>query len=168
MDQIIIKKASISDWKIYREIRLDALKTNPESFGRSYEEEAWRNASEWKKGFKDKNRIKLVALDGEKAIGVVVNSFEPLSNLAHVANIFSVYVKPEYRGKGISTQLMRRAIGIIKSQKRIKKVKLSVVTKQLAAINLYKRFGFKIVGKLIRELKVKNRYYDEYVMELIL
>ncbi|MEK6894377.1 MAG: GNAT family N-acetyltransferase [Nanoarchaeota archaeon] len=168
MDTIIIKKANLTDWKQYKEIRLDALRTNPESFGSSYEEEVKIPISKWKENFKNKNRVRLIALENKKAIGILVVVFETAINLAHIANIYSVYVKPEYRGKGVSTKLMNHALEIIKSKKIINKVKLSVVTKQLSAIYLYEKFGFRKVGELRKELKVKGNYYDEYIMELIL
>jgi len=165
---IAIKKAKLIDWAQYKEIRLDALKTNPESFGRSYKEEVNTPINKWKDKFKDKNSIRLLALEDKKVIGVLVIVFETAINLAHIAHIYSVYVKPKYRGKGIATKLMNHAISIIKSQKRIKKIKLSVVTKQLSAIHLYEKFGFKKVGELKKEMKIKGNYYDEYIMELFL
>lgn len=39
MDNFIIKQLIAEDWKIWKELRLEALKDLPESFGSSYEEE---------------------------------------------------------------------------------------------------------------------------------
>ena len=39
MDNFIIKQLTSADWKIWKELRLEALKNSPESFGSSYEEE---------------------------------------------------------------------------------------------------------------------------------
>ena len=168
MNRVVIKKAALKDWKDYREIRLDALRTNPESFGSSYEEEFDRTESKWKEKLGDKNRAILLALDGEKAIGILIIIFESGIKLAHIANIFSVYVQPNYRGKGISTELMKEALSLIKSRRGTVKINLHVTTNQLPAINLYKKFGFKIAGELRKELKIKANYYNSYIMELFL
>jgi ribosomal protein S18 acetylase RimI-like enzyme len=40
-----------------------------------------------------------------------------------------------------------------------------VVTTQISAIILYKKFGFKIIAKLNKDMKIGNKYYDEYLME---
>ena len=116
----------------------------------------------------DKNRVVLLALDGEKAVGILIIFFESTRKLAHIADIASVYVKPDYRGKGISTELMKEALRLIKSRRGTIKINLHVTTNQLPAINLYKKFGFKIAGELRKELKVKDNYYNSYIMELVL
>src|SRR3989338_6489515 len=105
MNRVIIKKATLKDWK--------------EKLG-------------------DKNRVVLLALDGEKAVGILIIFFESTSKLAHIADIASVYVKPDYRGKGISTELMKEALRLIKSRRGTIKINLHVTTNQLPAINLYK------------------------------
>lgn len=168
MKQIIVKKATLSDWKAYKEIRLDALQKNPESFGRAYEEEKDRSESEWKSKLSDKNRVTLLVLNGDEVIGLLGIIFESSTRVAHIADIISVYLKEEYRGRGIASQLMKEAIKVIKARKITKKVKLNVTTNQLAAVNLYKKFGFRIVGELQKEMKVNNKFYNSYVMELLL
>jgi len=112
--------------------------------------------------------VVLLALDGEKAVGILIIFFESTRKLAHIADIASVYVKPDYRGKGISTELMKEALRLIKSRRGTIKINLHVTTNQLPAINLYKKFGFKIAGELRKELKVKDNYYNSYIMELVL
>jgi ribosomal protein S18 acetylase RimI-like enzyme len=166
--QITVKRATLEDWKNYKEIRLDALQKNPESFGRAYEEEKNRSENEWKSKLEDKNRTTLLVLDGKKAVGILGIIFESSARVAHIADIISVYLKEEYRGKGIASQLMEEAIKVIKSRKITKKVKLNVTTNQLPAVNLYKKFGFRIVGELKNEMNVNGKYYNSYVMELLL
>ena len=168
MDKITIKKASFKDWKKYKEIRLDALQKDPESFGRAYEEEKDRSESKWKEKLNDKNRVTLLVLNGDEAIGLLGIIFESSAKIAHIADIISVYLKKEYRGRGIASQLMNEAIKVIKARKRTKKIKLNVTTNQLSAVNLYKKFGFRIVGELKEEMKVNGKYYNSYVMELLL
>ena len=51
------------------------------------------------------------------------------------------------------------------AQPMIEKVRLMVTTSHEAAIRLYQRMNFEIVGRAARELKVNGRDYDLYYME---
>jgi len=53
-------------------------------------------------------------------------------------------VRPEYRGRGIGTELLKTLLNEVKT-KGIKSISLSVDPNN-PAMNLYKRFGFKEVG----------------------
>ena len=167
-ENIIIKQATIKDWRDYKKIRLDALMNNPESFGSSYREELNKDDKKWKERFKDTNRTVFIAFNHKLPIGVALVSYESAERFKHLAHIYSMYIKKEFRGKGISNLLIKSIMLSLKRRKNIKKIKLNVVKQQVPAINLYKKFGFKIVGELKKEMKIKNRYYDEYLMERLL
>lgn len=53
----------------------------------------------------------------------------------------------------------------LKEMPQIEKIKLGVVTQQTPVLKLYEKYGFKTVGKCVKELKVGDEYYDEYLME---
>lgn len=159
-----ITKATEKDWKEYKEIRLEALKNNPEAFGASYEDEAKRSGARWKKSLKDKNKTVFLVLDNNKPVAISMILFESSKRFDHIARISSVYVNPEYRGRKLSSKLMELIIKEAK-RKKIMKIQLKVVTSQESAIALYKKFGFKVVAKLNKEMKIGNKYYDEYLME---
>jgi len=164
-EEIIIKKVAVKNWEKFKEIRLEALKNNPEAFGSSYEEEVQRSDERWRISLANKNKTVFLALDRKIPIAIATISYESMIKMNHLANIYSVYVKPEYRGRAISSKLIKSILADVKKKKRIKKIKLNVVTTQLPAINLYKKFGFKIIAKLSKEVKLGKRYYDEYMME---
>ena len=63
-----------------------------------------------------------------------------------VVSIVSVYVASEARGQGISGKLMSTIIKQLEDNK-ISLIKLSVNQEQQAAVGLYKKFGFEVVGK---------------------
>ena len=164
-EEIVIRKASVRYWKEFKEIRLEAVKNNPEGFGSAYEEEVDRSKERWKISLINKNKIVFLALDGKIPIAISIISYESSIKMNHLAHIYSVYVKPEYRGRKISSRLIEFILADASNKKKIKKVKLSVVTTQTPAINLYKKFGFKIIAKLKKEVRVGKKYYDEYIME---
>lgn len=65
---------------------------------------------------------------------------------ANVMIIDSFFVKEEFRGKGYGTKLINKAINLAKKQKA-DSVELNVNRDNLAAINLYKKSGFKKTNK---------------------
>jgi len=89
-DNIIVKKANLKDWKLYKEIRLDALQKNPESFGRAYEEEKNRSEKEWKAKLKDKNRVTLLVFNGKEAIGLLGIIFESVKKVFRSAGALNL------------------------------------------------------------------------------
>lgn len=68
-----------------------------------------------------------------------------------------IYVKEEYRKKGIATELLNYMI----TTNNFNNITLEVNIKNLNAINLYKKFDFKIIN-------IRKNYYngvDGYLME---
>ena len=47
---LMIKQLQQEDWKLWKEVRLEAVKLHPESFGGSYEEESVKTDAEFKNG----------------------------------------------------------------------------------------------------------------------
>ncbi len=86
----------------------------------------------------------------------------------HIANIFGVYVKKEYRGQGIGKKLIENVLASVQNGQSIIKIRLTVNPEQKVAFNLYRSHGFKVVGELKQELCVANKFYDELIMEKFL
>ena len=61
---------------------------------------------------------------------------------------------------------MRRLLDELRSVGWIEKVSLTVNSESRAAVRLYEKLGFAIVGTARRELKVDGSYYDLHTMEL--
>lgn len=94
---IEIKALPARKWKEYRDLRLEALKKDPTSFGMAYEDEICYDEKCWK------GKIKNVffAIDNDKLIGMIGYRFEDIFKMRHVAFIVDLYVKKEYRGTGL-------------------------------------------------------------------
>lgn len=89
----------------------------------------------------------------DKLVGFII-----FKKLYETIDILYVVVEPDYRKKGIGSKLLNE---IIKME--CKHIMLEVNTKNIAAINIYKKNNFKIIN-------TRKKYYktdDAYVMELI-
>lgn len=152
-----------TDAQMYWEIRLEALKTNPEAFASSYEELLTRKNPVEKvaKNLERDKSYTFGAFDQEELVGIVTLVQEPLLKLKHRASIYAMYVKPNYRGAGIGKALMRTAIQKAESIKEIAKLNLSVVSTNYAAKALYTNLGFKVFGYEEKALMVGATFYDE-------
>lgn len=84
----------------------------------------------------------------------------------HTATIVSLYVKPEERDSGIGTQLFEASLSLIRDKPYIRKVSLTVISSQIAAMKLYKKYGFEIIGIQKNELFYEEKYYTQFKMEL--
>ena len=168
MERITLNKATLEDWKDYRKIRLEALKNDPVYFGSSYEEEVQLSEKQWKYRICNSNSVIFLVYDDKTPVGLSVIHYESKVKLQHLAYIYSVYVTKKFRGKGISKLLMDSILNDVKKNKMIKKIKLNVESTNKPAISLYKKYGFQIIAILKKEIKIKKKYYDDYIMEKFL
>ena len=159
-----IRRLPAERWDDYRRLRLEALKSGPAAFASSVEEEETLSEGDWKR------RIQNVffAMSGDKPVGMIVCAVSGRLKTRHTADIFGAYVRGEYRGKGIGGALLRAALSEIRKNKEVVKVRLSVNPEQKAAVKLYKKAGFVVIGRAQKDLKIGRRYHDLLQMEKLL
>ncbi|MDY0780526.1 GNAT family N-acetyltransferase [Tenacibaculum sp. IB213877] len=87
----------------------------------------------------------VVAVDNDQLIGSgygrIVNSKSFHKHSKHVYVGF-MFVKPEYRGKGVSGKILE-ALKNWATSKNIYEMKLDVYADNVSALNAYEKFGFK-------------------------
>lgn len=86
--------------------------------------------------------ISLLAYDGEQAVGLL-NAFTGFSTFAcqPLINIHDLAVLPDYRGRGISLQLLSE-VEYIARERNCCKLTLEVLSNNTIAAKAYKTFGF--------------------------
>ncbi|WP_449620329.1 N-acetyltransferase family protein [Robertmurraya sp. Marseille-Q9965] len=150
----------------YREIRLTALQTNPESFSASYEEESLYPLERFITRLENSHAFTFGAFKEERLVGVVTLVLEQSVKLNHRANIYAMYVLPDYRSNGIGKRLMEQAIEKAKEIDYIEQIYLTVVASNVPAKKLYQSLGFEVFGLDKRALRVEDTYFDEELMVL--
>ena len=160
---VTIGEISASRWSEYKDLRLEALKTDPQAFGSSYENTLLHPNVVWQARLEavigsDRNWL-LFAEEANTLIGMIGASRE-----AATANIVSVYVAKPARGRGISKMLLARMIDGITKSGAVKIVQLTVNKDQTPALTLYRSFGFEIVGDE-EVLMGDGLMHTEYVLQ---
>lgn len=136
-----------SEWRAYRDVRLRALADSPDAFGSTYESEKADLDADWAarlaRGTASESELPLLAEMGRTPAGlawVIVNDTD-----ASIANLYQMWVAPEFRGRGLGRMLLDAAIDWARSRK-LRALVLGVTRGNSPATRLYANAGFKPFG----------------------
>jgi len=82
--------------------------------------------------------------------------------------ILGIMVDQDWRGRGVGSLLLQRAIDWARQSSVLKRLELEVYVRNVRAMALYHRFGFVIEGRRQKSLFREGEYHDDYIMGLIL
>src|SRR5512139_952207 len=115
------------DWQRYREIRLEALKIEPAAFSSRYEENRLRPPEYWQGRLAGAARGEQSCLLFAQVDGALVGMMGVVyEEETLTAEIVSVYVSPDWRGKGVGHALMEAILAEIRRRPQFKRVTLGV------------------------------------------
>jgi len=113
----------------------------------------------------EKNSILLTAeLDGK--VIAFLNIRPKKGTESHCAHI-GIVVDKKFWGKGIGSKMMEEGMQLAK-KKKLKKLAYSVVEYNERSINLVKNFGFRLAGRLKKQVFMDKKYYDLLIFEKLL
>lgn len=154
----------------YATLRLLALRTNPEGFSSTYDQEKTNTFEQWRERIDRPDRITLIAVasntpsmedDAAEWVGILgiltpdffKNEWENLpldfkqkfarwsGTAAHI--LISMWVHPEHRRKGLGRKLISQALEWVKqSESKSSSLVLEVTKTNVAAETLYREMGF--------------------------
>ena len=161
-----IRKLTIEDGEALWNLRLRALKDNPEAFASTYEETLRRGKEQFIQRMHPKEDAFYFGAFASGLIGMVyLRRDEGIKN-QHKGHITSMYVQPESRGLGIGKALLQEVIIQTNRLPELEQLHLMVVTTNKAARALYRSMGFEVYGIAFRALKLDQQYWDEELMVL--
>lgn len=161
---IIIRKANPTDVEQFRELRLFALRESPIAFSADYQTSLNRPLEYWQNRLKeDEDSVTFLAEHEHDLIGMtgIMRGHSPKRK--HSAEIYGVFVHPEWRGLHIAEALIEAGVEWAKS-KAVVIVKLGVNSANSSAVRLYQRCGFTIYGTDPSGILFNGKYYDGYLM----
>jgi ribosomal protein S18 acetylase RimI-like enzyme len=162
---LVIRRLRPDEGAAYRAIRLRALADAPEAFCSSLAEEEARPLESWTVRLENAALsgidCPLVAERDGAMLGMVwakVDAADP-----DTVNLFQMWVAPECRGQGVARALLDGAVGWARGR-GAKIVGLGVNCANAAAVALYERAGFHILGEAYPMAGEAGRM--EYAMRL--
>lgn len=133
-----------SDWELWRDLRLDALRDAPQAFGETLAAARERNEDSWRRAWHaDPPQPRYIAeIDGTPRgmCSVVLpadHDFQPL--------IISMWVSPAARGRRLGRALLDACVAWC-TRNGYQQLRLGVVEDNEAAARLYTRYGFRYDG----------------------
>jgi len=162
-----VNKLTTEDLLAFKNLRLEALELEPQAFGDSFSILSKKKDNYWKKELSTRKKVWYGAFDNDKLVGIGSIKFVKTLKFDHIAHLSGIYVQKEYRGRGVGKLLFKTRIDEAFKNPYIRKIKLIVNLSQENAIELYKSFGFKVVGKMEKEFRINSTYFDAYLMELV-
>lgn len=147
MSAVRIQRLYEADWERFREVRLRALQQDPQAFSTTAAEAAQLTGAEWRARLRA--RAAFVADDGGRLVGLVSGiAAEPSESGDHAdaAELISMWVEADYRGRGIADQLVEAVVGWAASE-GYARVRLCVIDGNQPAERLYRRRGFRPTGE---------------------
>lgn len=146
---IEIVKLPVDAWREYRDLRLRALKEEPEAFTSAYLASTELPETHWRQRLADAQRAErswlLFAKEEGRLVGMLGAYVDEKSTDS--ATIVSVFVPREERGRGISSLLMAAILQAVSGKRHLHKARLDVNAGQERAVALYLRFGFRETGR---------------------
>jgi ribosomal protein S18 acetylase RimI-like enzyme len=158
--EIQIRRLTPADAAVYRDIRLEGLRCNPEAFGSTFEAENARPLTFFSERLG--GSAAFGAFHGSELVGIAGLLIHEGQKEAHKGLLVGMYVRPNARKAGVGRRLVETIVEF--ARQRVELVQLSVVSENEQARRLYERLGFLEYGIEKKALKQDGRYYDEVLM----
>ncbi|AEE46071.1 GNAT family N-acetyltransferase [Cellulomonas fimi] len=141
---MLIHRALEDDWPLVRDVRLRALRENPDVFASSLPREESFKESHWR--MRIRTGPTWVALDDERVPRGLVSMIQEPGSPVDDRHVVSLWVAPEVRRRGIGWALLD-AVREAAAAEGARTVSLWIVDGNNAAGDLYVRAGFARTGE---------------------
>ena len=165
INPVSVRVLTPADAVAYRSVRLRALHEQPPAFGSLPEVEPNLSETAARLAEIDEHCF-FGAFQGEQLIGIIRLSRYLAPNEKHRAYLAGLYVLPSFRCHGCGRALVREVLSRAANAPGIRRVNLTVVTQQEAAIRLYQSFRFRTYGTEPETFSKDGQFYDEHLMTL--
>jgi RimJ/RimL family protein N-acetyltransferase len=125
MISITVRALEPSEWEIFRDLRLEALRAAPGAFSLSYNEVVAWSPENWQSETKGPDHQVFGLFDDERLIGITgVFTYrgDPTGQTALLAMSF---ILPSYRGRGLSRMFYDARLAWIRSQPQFRHILVS-------------------------------------------
>ena len=160
-----IRALAPADAEALRELRLEALTAAPASFGSSREEEAALSLETFRARLSPATpSVIFGAFAGDRLVGMAGFLASEKAKHRHKGILWGVYLRPEWRGRGLAERLVRQVIE--HAARHVLLLQAHVEASNDAARRIYYRLGFVRFGIERQALCVDGIFYDEELLQL--
>jgi RimJ/RimL family protein N-acetyltransferase len=156
-----VRRLEAHDVVDYRELRLESLKSHPEAFIASWEDESGKPEAWWAERL-EASTVFGGWIDDSALLGVAGFYLQAAVKHRHKGVLWGMYVRPVARGSGLAASLVQRVIE--HARPLAVEINLTVVASNATARRLYSGAGFTQYGLERRALKIGDNYFDEVLM----
>jgi L-amino acid N-acyltransferase YncA len=164
----IIDKLPVERWEEYKNLRLEALKTDPSAFWDDLDFTIKEEDNEWKNVLERNligEEIIIFAEYNNKLIGMGTVYLYEREDCKHNATLKSLYVSPQHRGRGIGEMLVNRRIELILLKPYIRNIFCEIFGYNVSSIELHKKLGFEEVGSVKDFILLDGKYFDSLTFQ---
>lgn len=113
---------------------------------------------------RNKKGVVLIAEHNGKVVGI--SDIKLRRGRQNHIGEFGISIRKDYRGMGLGKKLMTQVLELARRELKPKPkiIRLSVFPENRIARSLYKKFGFRKVAKIPKQLQYKGRLLDEIIM----
>jgi len=158
------RQLSVKDVQAYYDLRIEALKNNPDAFATRLEDALKNPIEKTAQNLAMKNAYTFGAFSEGRLLGNVTLVRNLAPKLHHRGSVYAVYVTPSERGKRLASHLMHQLFEFAKTMQGLERLDLAVASENKAAIALYEQLDFEKYGTDLQAMKTLEKYIDENLM----
>jgi ribosomal protein S18 acetylase RimI-like enzyme len=163
-----IRLLTPDDAEAFWHLRLEALRNDSASFADSAEEHLATTVETARERLVKNDPVSnfVVGIFEDGKLAATAGFYRYAHNKErHKGHIWGVYVRPESRGKGVASALMKEIVRRARAIGGLEQITL-VASASLPAQRLYKALGFESYGIERHSLKIGDQYVDDVLMVL--
>lgn len=161
---IPIRMLDSQDAEYFQQLRLTGLKTMPEAFGSSFEEEVDLAMNEIRRRLEDRPNAVFGAFADGELIGVAGFAGNTKVKQRHKGMLWGVYVDPKWRGHQLGKRLTQAVID--HARLHVDTLHATVMASNVSARTLYLKLGFTVFGIEHDALRIDGKSYVDELLRL--
>ncbi|MBA8878731.1 GNAT family N-acetyltransferase [Phyllobacterium myrsinacearum] len=161
---LLIRVLTVQDAESFQELRLHGLKSSPESFGSSYEDEIGREAADIEQMLAARPNAVFGAFAGAELVGTAGFVTTAKVKQKHKGLLWGVFVHSNWRGHHLGRQLTLAVID--HARNHVDTLHATVMAANLPARALYLSLGFTVFGFEKDALRINGQSYDDELLRL--
>ena len=161
-----IRAIDKSDWQDFREIYLQAIKTEPTLIVDEYTQRKKEQDDYWRRWIEDiasDQRSLLVGIEArgqDGLIGFAIIRGRPESELAHVAELVPLYLLDRHHDEALEKKILEHVFDYLDQFTEIRKLQTLLTTKDVQHLTVYNEAGFVRYGFDQNHFKIGKTFYD--------